>query len=65
MHDQFNYYEKSILLITLLLSSTTYAETLTNGPYIGGHFGADYTSYTIDGNTITIQDACHAQNMHN
>ena len=23
-----------------------------------------YYAYTIDGNTITIQDACHAQNMH-
>ena len=24
-----------------------------------------YYAYTIDGDTITIQDACHAQNMHN
>ena len=23
-----------------------------------------YFAYTIDGNTITIVDACHAQNMH-
>ena len=23
-----------------------------------------YYAYTIDGETITIQDACHAQNMH-
>ena len=23
-----------------------------------------YYAYTIDGDTITIQDACHAQNMH-
>ena len=24
-----------------------------------------YYAYTIDDDTITIQDACHAQNMHN
>ena len=24
-----------------------------------------YYAYTIDGDTITIVDACHAQNMHN
>ena len=24
-----------------------------------------YFAYTIDGETITIVDACHAQNMHN
>lgn len=24
-----------------------------------------YFAYTIDGDTITIVDACHAQNMHN
>ncbi|MBP5338224.1 MAG: hypothetical protein J6Z14_02815 [Prevotella sp.] len=23
-----------------------------------------YYAYTIDGDTITIQDACHAQNIH-
>ena len=23
-----------------------------------------YYAYTIDGDIITIQDACHAQNMH-
>jgi hypothetical protein len=23
-----------------------------------------YFAYTIDGDTITIVDACHAQNMH-
>ena len=23
-----------------------------------------YYAYTIDGDTITIQDACHAQNVH-
>ena len=23
-----------------------------------------YYAYTIDGDTITIHDACHAQNMH-
>ncbi|MBO7570921.1 MAG: hypothetical protein J6T48_02085 [Bacteroidales bacterium] len=23
-----------------------------------------YFAYTIDGDTITIEDACHAQNMH-
>lgn len=23
-----------------------------------------YYAYTIDGDTITIQDTCHAQNMH-
>ena len=26
--------------------------------------GRWYYAYTIDGDTITIQDACHAQNMH-
>jgi len=24
-----------------------------------------YFAYTIEGDTITIVDACHAQNMHN
>ncbi len=24
-----------------------------------------YYAYTIDGDTITVRDACHAQNMHN
>ena len=28
------------------------------------HSGKWYYAYTIDGDTITIQDACHAQNMH-
>lgn len=23
-----------------------------------------YYAYTIDGDTITVVDACHAQNMH-
>ena len=23
-----------------------------------------YYAYTIDGNTITVVDACHSQNMH-
>ena len=23
-----------------------------------------YYAYTIDGDTITVRDACHAQNMH-
>jgi hypothetical protein len=27
--------------------------------------GKWYYAYTIDKDTITIQDACHAQNMHN
>jgi hypothetical protein len=26
--------------------------------------GKLYYAYTINGNTITIEDACHAQNMH-
>lgn len=28
------------------------------------HAGNWYYAYTIDGNTITIHDACHQQNMH-
>ena len=28
------------------------------------HAGKWYYAYTIDQDTITIQDACHAQNMH-
>ena len=43
------------------------------GPTIGrwqaqgwhmAHAGTWYYAYTIDGETITIQDACHQQNMH-
>ena len=29
-----------------------------------GKYHKWYYAYTIDGDTITIQDACHAQNMH-
>ncbi len=25
---------------------------------------ADFYAYTFDGSTITVVDACHAQNMH-
>ena len=32
--------------------------------YHMAHSGKWYYAYTIDGDTITIQDACHAQNMH-
>ena len=28
------------------------------------HAGTWYYAYTIDGDTITIQDACHQQNLH-
>jgi hypothetical protein len=28
------------------------------------HAGNWYYAYSIDGNTITIHDACHQQNMH-
>jgi hypothetical protein len=28
------------------------------------HKGKWYFAYTIEGDTITIVDACHAQNMH-
>ena len=28
------------------------------------HAGNWYYAYSIDGDTITIHDACHAQNMH-
>ena len=28
------------------------------------HTGNWYYAYTVDGETITIHDACHAQNMH-
>ena len=29
------------------------------------HSGNWYYAYTIDGDTITIHDACHQKNMHN
>ncbi len=32
--------------------------------YHMAHAGHWYYAYTIDGDTITIQDACHEQNMH-
>ena len=32
--------------------------------YNMAHANKWYYAYTIDGNTITIHDACHAQNMH-
>ena len=41
--------------------------TLTRWQNQGWHMAhADkwYYAYTVDGDTITIQDACHAQNMH-
>lgn len=33
--------------------------------YHMAHSGKWYYAYTISGDTITIEDACHAQNMHN
>ena len=41
--------------------------TLTRWQNQGWHMANTdkwYYAYTIDGETITIQDACHAQNMH-
>ena len=41
--------------------------TLTRWQKPGWHMANKdkwYYAYTIDGDTITIQDACHAQNMH-
>ena len=41
--------------------------TLTRWKNQGWHMANTdkwYYAYTIDGDTITIQDACHAQNMH-
>ena len=32
--------------------------------YHMAHAGQWYYAYTIDGDTITMQDACHVQNMH-
>jgi len=32
--------------------------------YHMAHSGQWYYAYTIDDDTITIQDACHTQNMH-
>ena len=32
--------------------------------YHMAHAGVWYYAYTIDGDTITIHDACHQQNMH-
>ena len=43
-------------------------QTLTRWQEQGYHManiGKWYYAYTIDDDTITIQDACHAQNMHN
>lgn len=33
--------------------------------YHMAHKGMWYYAYTIEGDTIFIEDACHAQNMHN
>ena len=41
--------------------------TLTRWQKQGWHMANTdkwYYAYTIEGDTITIQDACHAQNMH-
>jgi len=41
--------------------------TLTRWQKPGWHMANTdkwYYAYTIDGDTITIQDACHEQNMH-
>ena len=32
--------------------------------YHMAHSGQWYYAYTINGDTITIEDACHEQNMH-
>ena len=32
--------------------------------HMQAHAGTWYYAYTIDGDTVTIQDACHQQNMH-
>ena len=32
--------------------------------YHMAHKGKWYFAYQIDGDTITVRDACHAQNMH-
>ena len=29
------------------------------------HSGTWYYAYTVDGDVITVHDACHQQNMHN
>ena len=39
----------------------------TTSPWAGFHMASTdkwYYAYTFDGDTITVVDACHAQNMH-
>ena len=48
---------------TLLRRKPTLTRWQEHG-YHMAHSGKWYYAYTIDGDTITIQDACHEQNMH-
>ena len=55
----------NIFLIEKILHSRK--PTITRWKNRGWHMANTdkwYYAYTIDGDTITIQDACHAQNMH-
>ena len=56
---------RSILNIETTLSRRK--PTIARWQRLGYHMaysGHWYYAYTIDGDTITIQDACHEQNMH-
>ncbi len=48
---------------TLLRRKPTLTRWQEQG-YHMAHSGKWYYAYTIDEDTITIQDACHEQNMH-
>ena len=48
---------------TLLRRKPTIGRWQVQGWHMA-HAGTWYYAYTIDGDTITIQDACHQQNMH-
>jgi hypothetical protein len=54
---------RSILLIESRLLRRTPTINRWNGKYMA-HSGYWYYAYTIDGDTITVHDACHQQNMH-
>jgi len=48
---------------TLLRRKPTIGRWQAQGWHMA-HAGTWYYAYTIDGDTVTIQDACHQQNMH-
>ena len=42
-------FKKLAFLVLLASSTATWADALTNGPYLAGHLGAAHTTYTTDG----------------